>query len=206
MVREKTAIQRGTTSVGSVAVELSEKMFGDLKSCRVMLIGAGEMSRVCAQSLLSRGASSVIVSNRSYEKAVELAAEMNGLAMKFDDWEAALPEVDIVISSTAAPHFVILPEMVERAMKRRVKPLFLVDIAVPRDIDPRVNDIENAYLYDIDALSAIAEDGRRERERQLAQCEKIIEEQMDKFGLRTNYTPSHFTQPQVGGDRKEANA
>jgi glutamyl-tRNA reductase len=161
-------------------------MFGSLKACRVMLIGAGEMSRVCAQSLLSRGASSIIVSNRSYDKAVELAAEMKGSAIRFDAWEAALHEVDIIISSTAAPHFVILPEMVERAKRRRKgRPLFLIDIAVPRDIDPRVNEIEDAFLFDIDALSSIAEEGRLERERQLAKCETIIEEQLEKFGLAT---------------------
>jgi glutamyl-tRNA reductase len=183
-VRENTAIQRGSTSIGSVAVELAEKVFGQLKNCRVMLIGAGEMSRTCAQSLVSRGASSLIVSNRSYDKAVELAAQMNGTAMKFDDWEKALHEVDIIISSTSAPHFVIQPEMIDAAMKaRRGHPLFLIDIAVPRDIDPKVNDIEDAYLYDIDALSSIAEDNRKERERQLQVCEQIIDELLEKFGL-----------------------
>lgn len=207
LVREKTGIQRGSTSIGSVAVELAEKMFGSLKSCRVMLIGAGEMSRVCAQSLVSRGASSVIVSNRSYDKAVELAAEMKGRAMKFDEWENALHEVDIIISSTSAPHFVIHHEMIDRVMKtRRGHPLFLIDIAVPRDIDPEVNEIEDAYLYDIDALSAIAEDGRRERERQLALCEKIIEEQMEKFGLRSGKATPDGSPLVQGGTAREANA
>ena len=183
LVREKTAIQRGSTSVGSVAVDLAGKIF-DLKTCRVMLIGAGEMARTCAQSLLSRGAQSVIVSNRSYDKAVELAAEFKGKAMKFDDWEHSLHEVDIVISSTSAPHFVVKPEMIQKVMKlRRGHPLFLIDIAVPRDIDPAINDLEDVYVYDIDALSAIAEEGRQERERQLSICEKLIDEQIEKFGL-----------------------
>ena len=183
LVREKTAIQRGSTSVGSVAVDLAGKIF-DLKTCRVMLIGAGEMARTCAQSLLSRGAQSVIVSNRSYEKAVELATEFKGTAMKFDDWEHSLHEVDIVISSTSAPHFVVKPEMIQKVMKvRRGHPLFLIDIAVPRDIDPAINDQEDVYVYDIDALSAIAEEGRQERERQLSICEKLIDEQIEKFGL-----------------------
>ena len=186
LIREKTAIQRGSTSVGSVAVDLAEKIFGGLKACRVMLIGAGEMSRVCAQSLLSRGAQSVIVSNRSHDKAVELAAEMKGTALRFDEWEHALHEVDIIISSTAAPHFVVKPEMIEKVMRqRRGHPLFLIDIAVPRDIDPAVNDIDEAYLYDIDALQAIADEGRRERQRQLVICEQMIEEQLVKFGLKS---------------------
>ena len=196
LVREKTAIQRGSTSVGSVAVELAEKMFGSLKECRVMLIGAGEMSRVCAQSLVSRGVNTVIVSNRSFDKAVELASEMNGRAITFDQWEHALHEVDIVISSTSAPHFVIVPEMVEKVMaKRRGHSLFLIDIAVPRDIDPRVNNIDDAFLYGIDALTSIAEDGRRDRERALTDCERIIEAQMDKFGYRL---PSSANPPSEG--------
>jgi glutamyl-tRNA reductase len=182
-VRNDTSIQRGSTSVGSVAVDLAEKIH-DLRECRVMLIGAGEMSRTCAQSLLSRGAKSIIVSNRNYERAVELAAEMKGSAIKFDEWEGAMHEVDVIISSTSAPHFVIHPEQIRQVMrKRRWEPLLIIDIAVPRDVDPRVNEIEGVYLYDIDALQAIADEGRRERERQLAACEKIIEDQLDKFGL-----------------------
>lgn len=182
-VRNDTTIQRGSTSVGSVAVDLAEKVH-DLKECRVMLVGAGEMSRTCAQSLLSRGAKSIIVSNRSYDKAVELAAEMKGVAMKFDEWENALHEVDVIISSTSAPHFVIKQEQVEHVMRmRRWQPLLIIDIAVPRDVDPAVNNIEGVYLYDIDALQAIADEGRRERERQLAACERIIEEQLEKFGF-----------------------
>jgi glutamyl-tRNA reductase len=181
-VRNETSIQRGSTSVGSVAVDLCEKVF-DLKQCRVMLVGAGEMSRTCAQSLMSRGAKSVIVSNRSYDRAVELANEMGGRALKFDDWEKVLHETDVIISSTSAPHFIIKPEMIEQVMKkRRWEPLFIIDIAVPRDVDPKVNEIEGVYLYDIDALQAIADEGRRERMRQLQACEQIIEEQLEKFG------------------------
>ncbi|MFZ2276968.1 MAG: glutamyl-tRNA reductase [Prosthecobacter sp.] len=182
-VRNETTIQRGSTSVGSVAVDLAEKVH-DLKECRVMLVGAGEMSRTCAQSLLSRGAKSIIVSNRSYDKAVELATEMKGRAMKFDEWEHALHEVDVIISSTSAPHFVIKPEQIDQVMrKRRWEPLLIIDIAVPRDVDPAVNNIEGVYLYDIDALQAIADEGRRERLRQLASCERIIEEQLEKYGF-----------------------
>ncbi len=181
-VRHDTTIQRGSTSVGSVAVDLAEKVH-DLKQCRVMLVGAGEMSRTCAQSLLSRGAQSIIVSNRSYDRAVELATEMKGTAMKFDEWESALHEVDVIISSTSAPHFVIKPELIEQVMrKRRWDPLLIIDIAVPRDVDPAVNGIEGVYLYDIDALQAIADDGRRERERQLSTCEHIIGHHLEKYG------------------------
>ncbi len=196
-VRNETSIQRGPTSVGSVAVDLCEKVF-DLKKCRVMLVGAGEMSRTCAQSLMSRGAHSVIVSNRSYDRAVELASEMGGKALRFDEWESVLHETDVIISSTSAPHFVIKPEQVAEVMrKRRWEPLFIIDIAVPRDVDPRVNEIEGVYLYDIDALQTIADEGRRERERQLAECERIIEEQLEKFGHARRRAAANGGEPRL---------
>ena len=191
LVRNETTIQRGATSVGNVAVELAEKIFGHLRDSHVLLIGAGEMSRVCAQSLLSRGAKSIIISNRNYDRAVELAKEMNGTALTFDAWEKAVHDVDIIISSTSAPHFVVTPELIQPAMhRRRGQPLFIIDIAVPRDVDPRVNDIEEVYLYDVDALQSIADEGRRERERALVKCEEIIEEQLRKFGYAEDSPPS----------------
>lgn len=193
-VRNETTIQRGSTSVGSVAVDLAEKIFGELRECHVLLIGAGEMSRTCAQSLLSRGAQSIIISNRSHDRAVELAAEMGGKALQFEDWESVIHDIDIVISSTSAPHFVVKPELVEPAMRRRHgRPLFIIDIAVPRDVDPRVNDIEEVYLYDVDALQAIADEGRRERQRALTLCEEIIEEQLRKFGYHEDSPPLRMT-------------
>lgn len=196
-VRNQTNIQRGSTSVGSVAVDLAEKIFGGLRDCRVLLIGAGEMSRVCAQSLLSRGAKSIFISNRSFDRAQELANEMNGKALRFDEWEGALHDADIVISSTSAPHFVVRPEIIEPVMKRRHgHPLFVIDIAVPRDVDPKINDIEEVYLYDVDALQAIAEEGKRERAKALTQCNFIIDEHLRKFGY-TNYaeTPAGIIYP-----------
>lgn len=193
-VRNETTIQRGSTSVGSVAVDLAEKIFGDLKKCHVLLIGAGEMSRTCAQSLMSRGAQSIIISNRSHDRAIELAAEMGGKALHFEDWESVIHDTDIIISSTSAPHFVVKPELVEPAMRRRHgRQLFIIDIAVPRDVDPRVNDIEDVYLYDVDALQAIAHEGRRERERALSLCEEIIEEQLRKFGYHEDSPPPRMT-------------
>ncbi len=190
-VRNETNIQRGTTSVGSVAVDVAEKIFGSLKDCKVLLIGAGEMSRTCAQSLLSRGAHSIIVSNRSHDRAIALAQEMGGEALRFDEWERAVQEVDIIISSTSAPHFVLKPELVGPVMrKRHGRPLYVIDIAVPRDVDPRVDDFDEVYLYDLDALQVAAEEGRRERERALIQCEEIIEEQLRKFGY---YEASELT-------------
>jgi glutamyl-tRNA reductase len=168
---------------------LAEKIFGDLKACHVLLIGAGEMSRVCAQSLLSRGAKSLIISNRHHDRAVELATEMKGTALRFDQWEKAVHEVDIIISSTSAPHFIVTPELIKPAMRRRGRELFIIDIAVPRDVDPKVNNIEGVYLYDVDALQSIADASRRERERAMVKCEEIIEEQLRKFGYAEDSPP-----------------
>lgn len=184
MVRNTTDIQRGSTSVGSVAVELAEKIFGDLKESRVMLLGAGEMSRRCAQSLQSRGARGIVVSNRSHDRAIELAAEMSGHAIHFEEWPAEAAEVDVIISSTAAPHTVIHPEQIVPAMRRRRgRPLFIIDIAVPRDVEPEVNDIEGVYLYDIDALEAIAGETRARREQEIARCLQIIDAQVKALPL-----------------------
>ena len=183
-VRTVTKIQVGQTSVGSVAVDLAEKIFGSLKGSRVVVIGAGEMSRTTAQSLKSRGADSVIVTNRSYERAMELAREIGGRAVGFEDWEGMLKGVDVVISSTSAPHYVVRSEQIEAVRKdRKYRPLFLIDIAVPRDIDPAVGEIEEVYLYDIDTLQQLADAGRAEREKQVAECDGIIEEELRKGGL-----------------------
>ncbi|MDA0766780.1 MAG: glutamyl-tRNA reductase [Verrucomicrobia bacterium] len=183
-VRTATGIQEGQTSVGSVAVDLAEKIFGHLRDSRVMVIGAGEMSRTTAQSLLSRGAHSIFVTNRSYDRAVDLAKELDGEAVRFDDWQRVLTEVDVVVSSTGAPHAVVTREDVESVRrKRKFRPLFFIDIAVPRDVDPAVGEIEEVYLYDIDTIEQIAMEGRERRSAQIAVCEKIIEEELVKSGL-----------------------
>ena len=183
-VRNQTGIQEGATSVAGASVELAEKVFGRLKGSTVMVIGAGEMSRQTAQALQSRGASSVIVTNRSYDKAVELAESIGGHAVYFDSWETELKDVDVVIAATGAPHFVVKPGHVEAVRrKRKFRPLIMVDIAVPRDIDPKVGEIEEVYLYDIDTLQEMANEARKRREKQLVLCEEIIREEIDKAVL-----------------------
>ena len=183
-VRTETRIQEGSTSVGNVAVDLAEKIFGHLKDSEVMILGAGEMSRITAQSLVSRGAKSIFVSNRSYDRAVELAADMGGNAVRFDDWQKILEQVDIVISSTGSPHAIVRREDVEPVRRaRKFRPLFLIDIAVPRDIDPAVGEIEEVYLYDIDALEQLATEARTRRQKQIEECERIIEAELAKLNL-----------------------
>ena len=176
-IRTETNIQRGSVSVGSVAVELAEKIFTQLSGHQVMVIGAGDTSEKTARSLLSRGAQSIIVSNRSHDKAVALATELGGRAVQFEDWSGEFANIDIVISSTSAPHYVLDRAKLEPLMRlRKNRPLLLIDIAVPRDIDPEVNFLENVYLYNIDDLQAIAADYLRQRQEELTRCEQIIRE------------------------------
>ncbi|MES2475082.1 MAG: glutamyl-tRNA reductase [Verrucomicrobiota bacterium] len=183
-VRTETSIQEGSTSVGNVAVDLAEKIFGHLKNSEVMILGAGEMSRITAQSLVSRGAKSIFVTNRSFERAQDLATEMGGSAVRFDDWESVLARVDVVIASTGAPHAIVHREQVEKARRaRKYRPLFFIDIAVPRDIDPAVGEIEEVYLYDIDTLEQLADEARARRQLQIEQCERIIDHELAKLKL-----------------------
>jgi len=176
-VRTTTNIQRGSVSVGSVAVDLAEKIFSDLRERDVMIIGAGDTGEKTARALLSRGARSIFVSNRSYDKALVLATELGGRAVQFSEWAAQCTTTDIIISSTAAPHFVLDRAKLEPLMKlRRNRPLLLIDIAVPRDIEPEVNLMPNIYLYNIDDLQAIAEQSLQQRKDEIASCEAIIRE------------------------------
>jgi glutamyl-tRNA reductase len=179
-IRTETNIQRGSVSVGSVAVELAEKIFSQLSDRDVLIIGAGDTSEKTARALLSHGARSILVSNRSHEKAVALAAELGGRAVRFEDWSGEFANIDIVISSTSAPHYILDRVKLEPLMKlRRNRSLLLIDIAVPRDIEPEVNFLDNVYLYNIDDLQAIAADYLKQRQEEVARCEKIIREKAE---------------------------
>jgi glutamyl-tRNA reductase len=176
-IRTETNIQRGSVSVGSVAVELAEKIFASLEERDVMVLGAGDTSEKTARALLSRGARSILVSNRSYDRAAALASQLNGRAIHFDEWSAASETVDIIISSTSAPHYILdRPKLEPLMRRRRNRPLLLIDIAVPRDIDPEVNLLEGVYLYNIDDLQAIADNYLRQRRDELDRCHALIAE------------------------------
>lgn len=178
-VRSETKIQYGNISTGSVAVDLARQIFGKLDQTQVLLLGAGEISRVTAQSLKSRGANTIHVANRSFDKAVEMAREFGGLALHFDAWEDVLLQTDVIISSTGAPHYIVTPESLEKVRrKRKYRPLFLIDLAVPRDIDPACREIDEVYLFDIDSLESQAAENRKNREKEIALCESIIEEEI----------------------------
>jgi glutamyl-tRNA reductase len=178
-IRTATNIQRGSVSVMSAAVELAEKIFSSLADHEVLVIGAGETSEKTARALLSRGARGVVVTNRSPERATALATELGGRAVPFENWTDALEQIDLVISSTAAPHHILDRAKLEPLMKRRKhRPLLLIDIAVPRDIDPAVNALDNVYLYNVDDLQSIAADYLNLRKEEVARCEKIIAEKV----------------------------
>jgi glutamyl-tRNA reductase len=178
-VRTHTNIQRGSVSVGSVAVDLAEKIFNTLSQREVMVIGAGETGELTARALLSRGARSILVTNRSYERAVTLAAALGGRAVHFSEWFDEFARLDIVISSTSAPHYILDRTKLEPMMKlRRNRPLLLIDIAVPRDIEPEVNLMPDVYLYNIDDLQQIADQSLNQRKDEIVRCENIIREKV----------------------------
>ncbi len=178
-IRTHTNIQRGSISVASAAVELAEKIFGSLNDHDVLVIGAGEMSEKTARALLSRGARSIVIAGRSLERAQLLATEFGGRAVQFEDWAREFEQVDIAISSTSAPQYILDRSRLESLMKtRKLRPLLLIDIAVPRDIDPAVDLLENVYLYNIDDLQAIADNYLKQRKDEIVRCEAIIAEKV----------------------------
>lgn len=182
-VRTNTNITRGSVSVGSVAVELAEKIFGRLQTCKVMILGAGEMSELTAGALSARGVHSIFVANRSFDRAALLADKMKGQAVHFDEWPRHFHGVDILIGSTAAPHHVLTAAQLAPIMRtRQDRPLFCIDLAVPRDIEPAVNDLDGVYLYDIDSLQAIADHSMGIRRQEIVVCEQMIERHALEFG------------------------
>ena len=181
-IRSTTAITRGSTSVGSVAVDLAEKIFRNLGSHTVMVLGTGEMSEATARALRSRGAGSIVVCSRTRERAEALAGQLDGRAISYDQWPEEFPGVDIVISSTAAPHPIVTVEKLVPLMRlRHQRPLFLIDIAVPRDIERGCGELGNIYLYDIDDLQQIAQQNIAVREREIAACRVLIAERLERF-------------------------
>jgi glutamyl-tRNA reductase len=184
-VRSNTEITRGAVSVGSVAVELAVKIFGDLSRCRVLILGAGETSERTARALSSRGVTDLRVSNRSFERAEGLAALVRGRAISFHDWTAQCREIDILISSTSADEPLLTPDILSPMIRSRAdRPLFIIDIAVPRDVAPEVNEMDGVYLYDIDSLQSIAEQSLAMRRQQIAAGEKIIAEHVSDLCAR----------------------
>ncbi|PYI43761.1 MAG: glutamyl-tRNA reductase [Verrucomicrobia bacterium] len=181
-VRTHTDIARGAVSVGSVAVDLAQRIFGRLSDCKVLVLGAGEMSERTARALISRGVTDLRVTNRSMDRACELARAVGGRAIPFETWETQCREIDIFITSTTSETPLLTTEKLAPLLRDRLDhPLFIIDIAVPRDVDPSVNEMEGVYLYDIDSIRSVAEQSLELRRQQVVAAEAIIAEHVTDF-------------------------
>jgi glutamyl-tRNA reductase len=181
-VRTETKLAEGAVSISSAAVELAKKIFGTLEGKHVMLLGAGEMAELAAQHLLGNGVRNIMVANRTFERAEELAKEFNGDAIRFEHFPDALVMVDILICATGAQHYIITRDMVNRALKeRRNKPIFIIDISNPRNIDPEVDKVDNVYLYDIDDLQSKVDINAEGRAKEAEKAEKLVELEVETY-------------------------
>ena len=180
-VRRETAIGATAVSVSYAAVELARKIFGSLSGKTIFVVGAGKMSELAAKHLLRSGASAIFVSNRTFGRAEELAAAFHGTAIRFEELFDHIHKADIVICSTAAPHYVIDHAHAERWLDaRKNRPMFFVDIAVPRNVEPSINQLSNAFVYDIDDLGQVVEANRKQREREAVYAEEIVNEEVQR--------------------------
>ncbi|HET8549384.1 MAG TPA: glutamyl-tRNA reductase [Bryobacteraceae bacterium] len=181
-VRTETEIGSSAVSVSYAAVELAREIFGSLASRKVMLIGAGKMSELAARHLARSGVGQVLVTNRTLSRAEELAGAMNGTIVPYEEFYHRLPEVDIVITSSGAPTYLLRKDQMRRIVgARRNRPMFLIDIAVPRNIEPAVNELDNVFLYDIDDLQRVVERNLRGRLDEAAEADKIVAEEVDRL-------------------------
>jgi glutamyl-tRNA reductase len=181
-VRTQTDIARGAVSVGSAAVELAQRIFGKLSECKVLVLGAGEASERMTRALISAGVTDLRVSNRSLDRARKLAQTVGRRAVPFDDWEGQCREIDILITSTASDTPLLTSEILAPMLWERLDhPLFIIDIAVPRDVHPSVNELDGVYLYDIDSIRSIAEQSLALRRQEVAAAEAIIGDHVTEF-------------------------
>jgi len=181
-IRTETAVAGGAVSVSSAAVELACKIFDRLEDKTAMLIGAGTMGELAARHLVAQGVKSVIVTNRTFDRAIDLAREFHGTPVPFDELRRYLQIADVVIGSTASESYLLTRSQVQETLRlRKFRPMFLIDLSVPRNFEPAINDLDNVYLFDIDDLGEVADENRTERGREAAKAEAIIEEELDSF-------------------------
>jgi len=184
-VRSETEIGESAVSVSYAAVELAREIFGNLQGKKVLVIGAGKMAESAARHLKRAGVSEILVTNRTRERAVALAEECGGRVLDYEYLEDAVPEVDIVLASSGAPHFILTRDQMRVAMaKRKNRPMFLIDIAVPRNIDPAVNELDSVFLYDIDDLGKVVEDNLKGRIETAKEAEEIVREEVERMVVR----------------------
>jgi glutamyl-tRNA reductase len=186
-VRSETGIGQMAVSVSYAAVELARKIFGSLSNRTVMIAGAGKMSELAARHLRRSGASHVFVTNRTHERAIEMAKLFQGTPVEYSRFVSMLPEVDILIASSGAPHYILRKEDMQRVRAaRRNKPMFLIDIAVPRNLEPSINDLDNVFLYDIDDLQEVVNANLRERMKEADRAEELVAHEVDRMVTRLN--------------------
>ncbi|OGQ99727.1 MAG: glutamyl-tRNA reductase [Deltaproteobacteria bacterium RIFOXYD12_FULL_55_16] len=203
-VRTETNIGGSAVSISYAAVELAKKIFGSLRDKSVLLVGAGEMAELAAEHLLRQGIGRVIVANRTLERAANLARKFNGTAVGLAELTTQLAEVDILISSTGATDLILRKDEVKPLMRQRKnRPLFLIDIAVPRDLDPELNELDNVYLYDIDDLKNVVDANKGEREKEALRAEDIVAVEVVKFG---QWLDGMELAPTITALRQKANA
>ncbi|MCE5190770.1 MAG: glutamyl-tRNA reductase [Actinomycetia bacterium] len=201
-VRTETEIGENAVSISYAAIELAKKVFDTLQGRTILILGAGKMSELTAKHLVSNGVKTVLVANRTFERAQDLASRFNGEAVRYDDLYTRMRDADVVISSTSATHYVITKEQVAQSMRGRGgRPLFLIDIAVPRDIEPAVNELGNVFLYDIDELTGVVESNLEERMREARRAEAIIDEEFAAF---MRWRESLEVQPTIAAIRARA--
>jgi glutamyl-tRNA reductase len=181
-IRTETGIGDHAVSISYAAVELARKIFGVLNDKTVMLIGAGEMAELAVEHLMHNNTARLWVGNRTFEKGIELAKQFNGAAIRFEEIPEVLKTADIIISSTGAPDYVIRRDQVKGILrKRKNRPLFFIDIAVPRDIDPEINRLNNCYVYDIDDLKGVIDENIEDRHKEAMKAERIVDEAVIRF-------------------------
>ncbi len=181
-IRTETRIAENAVSISYAAVELAKKIFTDLSEKTFMLLGAGEMAELAVRHLINNGVKDVAVANRTYERGVELANQFCGRAVKFEQFKEELVYTDIIICSTGAPTYILYKNEMQSIMKKRKhKPVFIIDISVPRNIDPEINRIDNVYLYDVDDLQSVVDTNILERKKEAEKAERIVDEEVEKF-------------------------
>lgn len=181
LVRRKTKISEGSISIGSVALRMLERELGNLEGRRILIIGVGKIGKLVTKYLLDKGIDSVIVSNRTYEKAASLAQRIGGKAVRFNELQAQLKKAEVVISATASPHLILRETDILETMKERTNPLFIIDLALPRDVDPRIKEIRGVTLYNLDSLKGVIEKNYRRRKEEAILAEVIVKEEVQKF-------------------------
>ncbi len=181
-IRTETKIAENAVSISFAAVELAKKIFDDLPEKTFMLLGAGEMAELAAKHMINSGVTNIVIANRTFETGCNLAKEFNGRAIRFEDYLKELVHADILICSTGAQKYVLMKDQMQKVMKeRKNRPVFIIDISVPRNIDPEINDMNNVYLYDVDDLRGVVDTNILERQKEARKAEDIIEEEIETF-------------------------